>query len=236
LAVILFLVGYILVQRVSSQREPEQQEQLDTSFKKTEGDISLKVTKDSTNPEKLLISVSKKHTTLVTDYELPAQQFDLGWLDVDDARIFPNGDKGYRIILFSTESESDHDFAHNYIWLLTLNGKMSFDKMIDVSNLHKIPEDESLLFGNRVIRLPSFGETSYEEIAIPVEIQLGSQPIIKSMLNQHSLELLKQVYEKSIQNRMDKLSKSKDTVLLEKYKNASLEFDEAISGRDITVW
>lgn len=234
LAIILIVAITLAVQRVSNKQVAEQTAQQDTSFKKTVGDISLKVTKDSANPERLLISASRKNTPLVTNYELPMKQFDLSWLDVDDARISAMGDKGYRIILFSVESESDHDFSHYYIWLLTLDGKMSFDKMINLSDAHEIPGDESLLFGNRVISLPSFDELSYEEIAIPVEVQIGSALNMKPLLNQHSLDLLKQHYRKIIQSRIAKLSKSKDTKLLEKYKAASIEFEESISGKDNT--
>jgi len=235
LAIVLFIGATILVQKMSNKQEARQQqeEQVDTRFKKTVGDINIKVAKDPADSEKLLVSVSRKNTPLVTDYELPLKQFDLSWIDVDDARVYSMGEKGYRIILFSSESESDHDYSHNYIWLLTLNGAMRFDTMIDLSNAHKIPGSESQLFGNRVIQLPAFDDVDYDQIEIPVEVEVERTLGMRPMLSQPNLELLKQHYNKMIQDRIAKLTKSKDADVLEKYRAASQEFEKTVLGKEI---
>jgi hypothetical protein len=226
LAIILFIVVSVLVQKVNSQMEAAKQSQIDTSFKKTVGDINLKVKKESTNHDKLLVSVAKNNTALVTDFALPSEQYNLNCLDVNDANVFPTNNNAYRVILFSSESESDHDFSHSYIWVLNLNKEMRFEKLFNISDVHKIPGDDSLIYGNLEIDLPDFGKEEFQAVHVPVEVRVGSTISMRPMLNQHSLNQMREHYVRFINGRIAQLTNLKDDVLLKRYKMALQDFED----------
>ena len=235
LAIVIFIALTLALQNVGKSSEPLQKDQTEVSFKKSEGDIDLKVTKveKGGERERWLVSVHSKKKLLVTDYELPTEQFDLGWIEVDEARIFPLGEKSYRIVLFTTNQESDHEVQHSHIWILRLDEKIHLEKMMEISGSIRIPGDESRLFGNRVVRLASFDEERYQEIEVPVEIQVGQTLSVRSMLTEHSLELLRQHYDKVIQSRIELLKNKKDEALLAKYKDAAHEFEDCLVDASI---
>lgn len=228
LAIVLFIAITLALQNLSARNEAKQQEQQDMSFKKTVGDINLKVARDSVNQDKLLVSVEKKNISLVTNFELPAKQFNLSWLEVDDASVFKIKDDSYRIILFSSESESDHDFSHEYIWVFRLNKKMNFEKLFNVSDVHKMPGDPTFLFGNLEIDLPDYGKEEFVVVDVPVEIRVGSSISMRPMLNRESLDKLSEHYTKFIKGRIAQLTDLKDESMLKKYKIALQDFEDAI--------
>lgn len=228
LAIIIFIALVLALQNVGKSTEPVRQERTEVSFKKSEGDIDLKVTKIEKDRERWLVNIHRKKKLLVADYELPTEQFDLGWIEVDEAHIFPLGDKAYRIILFSTNQESDHEVQLSHIWIFKVDEKINLEKMIEISGSSRIPGDESRYFGNRVVRLASFDEERYQKIEVPVEIQVGQTLSVRPMLTGHSLVLLRQHYEKVIQSRIELLKKKKDEALLVKYKNAAHEFEDCL--------
>lgn len=230
LGIVLFIVATILLQNVSKKHEEPQAEHVDTSFRKTVGDVKLKVTTAPGDPSRSFVTVSKNEKTLVANYELPAKQFDLGWLEVNDARVYPMGGGGYRIILLSEESESDHDYSHKYIWQFTLGEEMNFNRMIDLSNAQTIPGDEDLLIGHRAITLPSFGDEAYREIDTPVVVKVGNPLCMSTMLSQRNVGLMRKYYDALIQHRIEMLSKNEDAELRKTYQRLPKEFEEATSS------
>ncbi len=229
LGIVLFIVATILLQSFTNRQEAKLEAQIDTSFKKTIGEISLVVKEGKEDSSRLYLTISKRGKLLVTDYELPTEQLAEGWANVDDARIYLIGNDGYSIILF-LESESDHDYSHKYILQFSLNEKIEFDRLVDLAIPHKIPGDESLLFGNRIIDLPSFENESFETVDIPVLVKIGSTIKVCPMLNQRNLALQRRHYGKVIQHRIDLLSKSKDAELQKQYRLIEKEFDEISTG------
>jgi hypothetical protein len=229
LGIVLFIVVILMLQSFTNRQEAKQEAQIDTSFKKTIGDISLIAREGKEDSSRLYLTITKRGKPLVTDYELPTEQLKESWSNVGDARIYSTGNGGYSIILF-LESESDHDYSHKYILQFSLNEKMEFDRLVDLAIPHKIPGDESLLFGNRVINLPSFENEGFETIDIPVLVKIGTTIKVCPMLNQRNLELQKRHYGKVIQHRIDLLSKSKDAELQKQYLMIEKEFDEISTG------
>jgi hypothetical protein len=230
LGIVLLIVATILLQNVSNKHEEKQAEQVDTSFKKTVGEVKLKVATAPDDPGRSFVTISKNEKTLVASYELPAKQFDLGWFEVNDARVYPMGGGSYRIILSSDESESDHDYSHKYIWQFTLGKEMNFDRMIDLSNAQMIPGDESLLIGHRAITLPSFGDEAYRELDAPVVVKVGNPLCMSTMLSQRNVGLMKKYYDAMIRQRIDMLTKNEDAELKKTYQRRLKEFEEATSS------
>lgn len=228
LAIVIFIALTFALQNMGKPTEAVQQVQPDEGFKKSVGGIDINVTKIENDLERLLVSVRRNGNEPVTNFELPVQEFELGWIDVNDAHLFPLGEKGFRIVLFTTNQESDHEVLRSYIWLLKLDEEISFEKMIEISGFSRIPGDESRVYGNRVVHLPSFDEEVYREIDVPVEIQVGKTLRVRPMLTRQSLELLRQHYSKTIQDRIELLSKKKDEALLAKYMAAARELDDCL--------
>lgn len=231
LAIVLVAINAILIDRMRSQKEVEKQEQVDTSFKKTDGDLSLKVTRDSENQDKLLISISNKGKSLVSGFELPTEQFMWDWIEIGDAKIFPIDEESYRVILFSGSSESDHDFSHRYIWVFTLKEQMRLNHFLSISDVHQVPGSESSFFGNLELYLPNSGEDASDVIYIPAEIHEGKTINTKPMLSQPNLQLIRQHYHKVIEDRISKLSGDKDVAMLEKFKAVLRDFDQSLVER-----
>lgn len=232
LALVLYIVVSLIAKDFSYEREAEQQAQVDTSYKKSVGDINIKVSKNKQNQERLLISIYKKEKTVVTDYALPMERFDLGWLDVEDVLVYPMSGEKYRIILMSTNTESDHDTLHNYIWVLSLDGKLGFEKMIDLSDFRKIPDNKSVLYGDRIIYLPGFGEETYESVSVPVEVTIGRMIGVRPLLGRQNLDSIRHHYEKIIDARINKLSALQDKEMLEQYRNAAKELQEIVERQE----
>jgi hypothetical protein len=226
LAIVLFVVGSIMMKDHSYKQEAEQQAQVDTSYKKTVGNLKVVVSKDSSNQERLSISIYRNENPLVKDYELPMAQFDLGWLNVEDVLIYPGGGGSYRIVLLTTNTESDHDTLHDYIWMLKLDKVMSFDRMIDLSDFHKMPNNETIQYGSREIYLPGFEGEEYLTISIPVEVVLGQTIRVKPLLSRPNLDEIKRHYSKVIESRLDKLVKMKDEEMVAKYRNFAKELQD----------
>lgn len=167
-----------------------------------------------------------------TDYALPMERFDLGWLDVEDVLVYPMSGEKYRIILMSTNTESDHDTLHNYIWVLSLDGKLGFEKMIDLSDFRKIPDNKSVLYGDRIIYLPGFGEETYESVSVPVEVTIGRMIGVRPLLGRQNLDSIRHHYEKIIDARINKLSALQDKEMLEQYRNAAKELQEIVERQE----
>jgi hypothetical protein len=213
------------------QHKAAKQEQ-NEGFAKTFNDIKLKVTRKYDKTSSFFVSVSRTNKPLITNYLLPTKQYDLDWIKITDASVIPVKDNLYRIILYSAVYDCDEESGH-YVWILKLDNQMHFIKMIDLSDIHKIEGNETLLFGNKIISLPSFTDFKYEQIVFPIEVRISDTIRTTPMLNQQSIEMMKRHYNKEIDERMAKLSKSSDAAMLEQYKKASEEFKEVLSEKII---
>lgn len=227
LAIVLFVAGSIIMEGHSHRQEAEQQAQVDSSYKKNVGNLKVVVSKDNSNQERLSISMYKNERPLVNNYELPMAQFDLGWLNVEDVLIYPNGGGSYRIVLLTTNTESDHETLNDYIWMLKLDKVMSFDRMINLSDFHKMPNNKAIQYGNRVIYLPGFEGEEYLTVSIPVEVVLDRTVRVKPLLSRPNLDEITRHYSKIIESRLDKLVKMKDQEMVAKYRNFAKELQEA---------
>ena len=212
----------------SRQRIAEIEE--DDKFNKTVGDVEVTVTRkyDSTNT--FFVNVTKAKKPLITNYELPTKRFDLNWIKVTDASVVPINDKEYRIILYSAVYDCDQESGH-YIWFLKLDSKMTLVKMIALSDVHKANDSESLLFGSKIISLPSFTDFKYENIIVPIEVGIKETIRTAPMLNQRSIDIMKHYYGAEIDKRIAKLTASSETETLKQYKKAADEFTEVLSER-----
>jgi len=102
-----------------------------------------------------------------------------------------------------------------------------------MSDIHRIEGSEILIFGDKIISLPSFADFKYEHVVVPTEIKISDAIKTAPMLNQKGIDMMKTYLEKEVQRRKDRLAGSSDTAMLELYKKAAKEFDEAISERVI---
>jgi len=212
-------------------RKVVEQEQ-DDKYEKTLNDIRLSVIRKHDQTNNFLVSVTKADKPLISDYSLPIKQYDLDWLKIKDASIIPANENEYRIILYSAVYDCDQESAH-YIWLLKLHKQMHLSQMIQMSDMHRIEGNEILIFGNKIIGLPSFADFKYEQVLVPVEIKIGDAIKTAPMLNRKSMVMMRNYFEKEMQKRKNKLVGSSDTATLELCNKASREFDEAISERVI---
>jgi hypothetical protein len=212
-------------------RKVVEQEQ-DDKYEKTFNDIRLSVIRKHDQTNNSLVSVTRADKPLITDYSLPIKQYDLNGLTIRDAAVIPANENEYRIILYSAVYDCDQESAH-YIWLLKLHKQMHLSQMIQMSDMHRIEGNEILIFGNKIIGLPSFADFKYEQVLVPVEIKIGDAIKTAPMLNRKSMVMMRNYFEKEMQKRKNKLVGSSDTATLELCNKASREFDEAISERVI---
>lgn len=208
-----------------------EQEQ-DDKYKKTFNDIKLCVIRKYDQTNHFLVSATKADKPLISDYSLPIKQYDLDYLTIKDASVIPINKNEYRIILYSAVYDCDQESAH-FIWLLKLDKQMHLVQMIQMSDMHRIEGSEILIFGNKIIGLPSFGDLKYEQVLVPVAIKIGDAIKTVPMLDRKSMVMMKNFFEKEMQKRKNKLAGSSDTATLELCKKAAREFDEAISERAI---
>lgn len=211
-----------------------EQEQ-DDKYEKTVNDIRLSVIRKHDQTNNFLVSVTKAGKPLISDYSLPIKQYDLNGLTIRDASLIPVNGNEYRIILYSAVYDCDQESAH-YIWLLKLDKQMHLVQMIQMSDMHRIEGSEILIFGNKIIGLPCFADFKYEQVLVPVEIKISDTIKTAPMLNQRSMGMMKNYFEKEMQKRKNKLAGSSDTATLKLCKKASREFDDAISERVIPYY
>jgi hypothetical protein len=226
----LFWIISFTIPRIVSHKVVQQDQ--DVRYEKTFNDIRLSVVRKYDQTNNFLVSVSRADKPLISDYNLPTKQYDVEWLTIKDASVIPVNDSEYRIILYSAVYDCDQESA-NYIWLLKLNKQMKLVQMIEMSDVHRIENGGTQIFGNKIISLPSFADLGYKQVLVPVAITIGDAIKTVPMLNRKSMDMMKKYFEKEMQKRNNKLVGSSDTATLELCKKAAKEFDEAISERVI---
>lgn len=212
-------------------RKGVEQEQGD-KYEKSFNDIRLSVVRKYDQTNNFLVRIARADKPLIGGYSLPIKKYDVDWLRITDASVIAVNENEYRIILYSAVYDCDQESAH-HIWLLKLNKQMNLVEMIKMSDMHRIEGSEILIFGNRIISLPSFADFKYEHVVIPIEIKITDAIKTAPMLNRKGMDMIKSYFEKEVQKRKDKLAGSSDTAMLELYKKAVREFNEAISERVI---
>ncbi len=222
----LFMIISLGISTMVGHKAVEQEQ--DDKYEKTFGEFKLTVIRKHDQTNNFLVSVTKADKPLINDYSLPIKQYDLDWLKIRDASVIPVNENEYRIILYSAVYDCDQESAH-YVWLLKLDKQTHLVQMIQMSDMHRIEGAEILIFGNKIIGLPSFADFKYEQILVPIEIRIGSAIKTTPMLSRKSVDRMKSYFEKEMQKRKDKLTESPDTATLELCKKASKEFNDAIS-------
>jgi hypothetical protein len=225
-----FVLFAIISLTISTLRQ-EQQEQ-DDKYEKTFNDIRLSVVRKYDQTNNFLVSVTRANKPLISDYSLPIKEYDLDWLKITDASVIPVNENDYRIILYSAVYDCDQESAH-HIWLLKLNKQMNLVEMIEMSDMHRIEGSEILIFGNRIISLPSFADFKYQHVIIPIEIRISDTIYTAPMLNRKAIDMMKSYFKNEVQKRKDMLAGPSGTAMVERYTKAAKKFDEAISERVI---
>lgn len=232
-AIILYIALTVVMDNHPQNSEPESKLPVEIYSTDNSG-INLKVSKDYSNDGRLLVSIARDGQQITNDYELPTKQYDLDELTITDAKVMPLKDNGYGIVIFSTNEECDHCGNGSQIWLLKLNAKMSFIKMLPLLDVHRLGGDNTHILASRSIQLPYLEQTTSEQIIIPLDIKIGKKIEITPMLDQKSIGLFKQHFGEIINGRLEKLSESNNPNLLEKYKASSAEFNESLSPQIIS--
>ena len=199
-------------------------------FHKDFNDIKLKVTRNYDETSSYFVNISKGSSSLITDYRIPTEKYDLDWFEVTDASIVPVKENEYRVILYSAIYDCDQESGH-FVWLFKLNNQMQLVKMISLSDVHKVEGDDLMLFGNKIISLPSFTDFKYEQIVMPLEVGIGEAVRIAPMMNQRSIDIMRHYYGSELDRRIDKLTASSDGEMLKQYQKASAEFKEVLSEK-----
>jgi hypothetical protein len=105
--------------------------------------------------------------------------------------------------------------------------------VIDISDMHKIEGKETKVFGNKIIGLPSYDNFKYEHFVVPIEISIGDSIKTIPMLNKKSIDMMKSVFEKEAQKRIEMLTKSSNSEVLKEYRDSIRRFNEAITEKVI---
>lgn len=235
LALILYVsLSLIFVKGGVDQNEDHENKQPVEIYKKAVGDMDLKISREVNNNGRLLVSIARGKSRLVTDYVLPTEQYELDWLQVTDADILPLSTGEYGVVLFSAIEECDHCDNGNYIWLLKLDNKMSLVTMLPLLDMHKTENKNTVVLANKAIYLPYIQDAPQEQIIIPIKIEIGQSIKIAPMLDQESTGLFKQHFGKIIDKRLEKLSQSSESDLLEKYTAAAAELNKYLSPQTIS--
>lgn len=230
LAFALFLIISLGISTLVGRKVVEQEQ--DDKYEKSFNDIRLTVLRKYDQTNSFLVSLTRANKPLISDYSLPIKKYDLDWLKITDASVIPVNENEYRIILYSAVYDCDQESAH-YIWLLKLHKQMDLVEMIEMSDMHRIEGNEILIFGNRIISLPSFADFKYEHVIIPIEIKISDTIYTAPMLNRKGIDMMKSYFKNEVQKRKDMLAGASDTAMVERYTKAAKEFDEAISERVI---
>lgn len=224
--VLIFVVTIISSDLRNKEVADVEREQL----QKTSGDIKLRVTRGNSENNGIFIDISKGEMPLTTNYRLPTKQYGLEAIDVTDASIVRVKENEYRVILYSAVYDCDRA-SGQFIWLFKLKGQLDLVTMIGLSDLYKVGGKESVMFGNKSIFLPSFGTSKYEQIVIPIEVQIGDVIKVTPMLNRRSIDMIRSNFGKEIDTRIAMLTSPDSVALLKEYKKAKDELNEVLSER-----
>jgi hypothetical protein len=209
------------------------EEERNKIYEKSFDQIKLQVKKEiEKTSEQLLVTITKSDKPLISNYRLPTEQYRLNSLDVNDSKVIPMNENDYRVILYSVVYECDAEVAY-YIWFLKLKNQMNLVQVIDISDMHKIEGKETIVFGNKIIGLPSYDNFKYEHFVVPIEISIGDSIKTIPMLNKKSIDMMKSVFEKEAQKRIEMLTKSSNSEVLKEYRDSIRKFNEAITEKVI---
>lgn len=233
LAIVLVVGTWIFIESLPRHQSLDKLDQKkDDGFKKAAGDMELTAVHDEADSERVLISLSRKSTPLITDYELPTKEFGLQWVDINEADVIPTGHGEYRIIVQGGSYDCDQESAH-YIWVLDYRKEMRMVKMLTLFGMHKVAGRPDRLFATQIVQLPAFDDEKFEQIDVPIELEIGKVVKVRSMLGTQNNELMRLHFGKIMDERMNKLAKNDNKELLEKYKAASAELKEALGKTEI---
>jgi hypothetical protein len=231
LGFVLFAAISLTISAIKGQRFIE--EERNKLYEKSFGQIKLQVKKEiEKTSEQLLVAITKSDRPLISNYLLPTEQYRLSSLDVNDSEVIPVNENEYRVILYSVVYECDTEAAH-YIWCLKVKTQMNLVQVIELSDMHRVDGQERMVFGNKIICLPSHDNFKYEEFVVPIKISISDSIKITPMLNKKSAEMMKSAFQKEAQKRIEMLRKSKNNEMLEEYRDSIQKFNEAITEKVI---
>ena len=230
LPILLFAVTMIVKSNLERKEvvnvEPE-------PLQKTSGEVSLRVTQGSGEDSGILIDISRGTMPLTRNYRLPTKKYGLNGVRVTDASIVGVNDSDFRIVLYSAVYDCDRASGH-YVWFLTWKNQLELVTMINLSDLYKAEGKELVLLGTKFVFLPSFDTSKSEQVAIPVEVQIGDRIKILPTLNHRGIDVIRSNFGKEIDTRIAKLTSSENEALLKEYKKAREDLKEILSERTLT--
>jgi hypothetical protein len=231
-ALVLFLAIYLMI-LLSSNRQTAKNYQR-TAYEKSFGDLRLTVQdRSDKNQNAHLISISKSGKTLVSNYRLPIEKYDLRYpLQIKNSKLIPLKENGYRVILFSTFDECCEE-STDYVWFFKLNDKLNLVHVVDLSELTKNEADKLSFFGYKYAKLPYFKDAAYKYFIIPIEVTVGESIKISPLLNKSGIDLIKMSYEIEAEKRMATLNKTQNVDMLKKYKTELAKFKDTITEKNI---
>lgn len=208
------------------------EEEKDIVYEKKSDGVKLTVIrKTGKRSGETLVSLTKGDRALVSNYQLPVKKYGAEWLQIHDSKILPVNENEYRVILFST-TESDDD-STDHLWFLKYNNRMNVVQVVDMEGMHKIDELDTAVMGIKHVYLPYAEGFDYGHFVIPIEVRAGDTIKISPLLNQYGIELLKKIFDKEFQKRMEKLRKDQKNEQVEQYKETLDKFNEAIAEKNI---
>jgi hypothetical protein len=230
LSFILILIIWAFITSRTGNRAVEKEKDI-VYEKKSEG-IKLTVTrKMGKQAGEVLVSLTKGERALVSNYQLPVKKYSTEWLQIRDSKIIPVSENEYRVILYST-AESD-DESTDYLWFLKYNNQMNVVQVIDMEGMHKIDDQDTIFLGNKHIYLPYAKGFDHGHFVIPIEVRVGDTIRISPLLSQNGIELLKKVFDKEAQKRMEKFRKEEKNEMLKINEKSLKKFSEAIVEKSI---
>ena len=205
----------------------------DTVYEKQLDEMNVKVVqKISDNSDDVLVSLTRAGRPIVSNYHLPVKKYHIEYPRFHDAAILFGNERDYRLVLYSSDDYEDE--STDQVWVLKGNNRMELVEMVEMGGMHKIDGDETILLGNKHVALPYYGDFAYVRFVIPVEVRIGNAITVSPLVNQNGVELMKQVFDREAQKRLEKLRKSPDADMLKRHEDAMRKFSEVIAEKNIS--
>jgi hypothetical protein len=227
----LLLSVYVAVNIISTKKLIGKSEDIIYEAKSDEVKLVV-IHKTGKDSSEVLINLSKSDKELISNYHLPVEKYGLHSVHVNDSKIIHVRDDEYRIILYSRYYECTEE-STDFIWFFKFKNQLNLIHVIGLSDLYNIQSEETIIFGNKHIGLPSFEANEYKQFIIPVEIRIGDSIKILPLLSRHGITLLKNAFEKEAQGRIEKLRTGGNNEMVEEYKASMQRFSEAITEKII---
>ncbi len=206
----------------------------ETVYEKKDGAMKLIIkSKETESAIAYLLTVTKDNKTVVQNYRLPLEKYDLAGVSFYDAVLIPFRENEFRIILFSSY-EGDEGVSDSHVWFLKMSGAMNVREVMRLSNIHRSEDNGLTITGAKYIGMPYQQLFHSEAFVVPIMVRVRDSIHISPALSAEGTDALHASLEQEIRARMAAPSESsKEEKLGDQYQTVRKELNEALSERTI---